>query len=106
ESGGEFSLMLRIPDWSKDATITIDGKAHRSAVSSGFHEIRRNWSTGDVVELNLAMPVRLIEANPYVEEARNHVAVMRGPLVYCLESIDLPGDVRVVDVMLSHDAQL
>jgi DUF1680 family protein len=46
------------------------------------------------------MPVRLIEANPYVEEARNHVAVMRGPVVYCLESIDLPAGVRVMDVLI------
>jgi hypothetical protein len=36
------------------------------------------------------MRPRLVEAHPLVEETRNQVAVMRGPLVYCLESIDLP----------------
>ena len=35
------------------------------------------------------MPVRLMEAHPLVEEARNQIAVQRGPIVYCLESIDL-----------------
>ena len=34
------------------------------------------------------MPVALIEANPLVEENRNQVAVKRGPVVYCLESVD------------------
>ena len=36
------------------------------------------------------MPVRLMEANPLVEEDLNQVAVQRGPVVYCLESPDLP----------------
>jgi len=71
----------------------------------GCHEIHRQWSIGDVVELSLPLPVRLIEANPYVEEARNHIAIMRGPLVYCLESIDLPPDVKLMDVFLPHDAK-
>jgi hypothetical protein len=57
-----------------------------------------------VDELDLPMSVRLMEANPYVEEARNHAAVMRGPIVYCLESPDLPAGVRVLDVGLSRGA--
>ena len=47
------------------------------------------------------MPVRLMEANPLVEETRNQVAVKRGPIVYCLESPDLPEGVRVQDVAVS-----
>ena len=52
------------------------------------------------------MPVRLIEANPYIEEARNHVAVQHGPIVYCLESTDLPADVKLMDVSICADAPL
>jgi len=48
----------------------------------------------------LEMPVRLVESNPLVEETRNQVAVMRGPIVYCLESKDLPANVRLQDVLL------
>jgi DUF1680 family protein len=59
-----------------------------------------------VIELELAMPVRAIEANPYVEETRNHVTFARGPIVYCLESIDLPSDVRLTDVHLPIQAEL
>ena len=51
--------------------------------------ITRKWKKGDVIELTLDMPVRLVEANPLVEEAKNQVAVMRGPIVYCLEGQDV-----------------
>jgi len=100
ESSGEFSLFLRIPGFSGGATVNGD------SVNPGFHEIRRRWSPGDIVELNLPMPPRLIESHPYVEETRNHVAVMRGPLVYCLESIDLPPNVWLMDVLLPADTKL
>jgi DUF1680 family protein len=52
------------------------------------------------------MPVRLIEAHPHVEETRNHVAVMRGPMLYCLESVDLPDDVRVSEIRLPRNVEL
>lgn len=47
------------------------------------------------------MPVQMLESHPLVEENRNQVAVRRGPLVYCLESSDLPNDVRVMNSMIS-----
>ena len=52
------------------------------------------------------MPPRLIEANPQVEETRNQLAVQRGPIVYCLESPDLPAGVRVHEVALPGDTEL
>ena len=36
------------------------------------------------------MPAQLMEAHPLVEEIRNQTAIRRGPIVYCLESTDLP----------------
>jgi DUF1680 family protein len=65
-----------------------------------YFEIRRTWSAGDVVDLVLPMPVRLMEAHPLVEEARNQVAIQRGPIVYCLESIDLAASVAIMDVVI------
>ena len=98
---GEFSLFLRIPQWANGATV--DGQP---ATAGTFHEVRHTWKTGDVIELDLPMPVRLIEANPYVEEARNQVGVTRGPIVYCVESVDLPAGVRMLDVALSRSTPL
>ena len=53
----------------------------------------------------MPMSVQLLEAHPLVEEVRNQTAVRRGPLVYCLESIDLPDDVGVMDVAISSHAK-
>ncbi len=68
--------------------------------------VKRIWSPGDVIELTMPMPARLIEAHPKVEEARNQVAIMRGPVVYCMEAIDLPKGVPLAEVLIPRDLQL
>jgi DUF1680 family protein len=103
----EFALKLRIPGWVKSATVRINnGPADSSPTPRNYFEIRRSWKTGDVVDLDLPMPVRLMEANPLVEEDLNQVAVQRGPVVYCLESPDLPAGAKISDVMIPSDIQL
>jgi len=97
----EFSIFLRIPGWAENAGVTINGKTIAENIKSGqYFPIRRTWSAGDTIELTLPMPVRLIEAHPMVEEIRNEVAVKRGPIVYCLESTDLPENVEMLDVAI------
>jgi uncharacterized protein len=103
----EFALRLRIPGWAESPSIRVNGKPPSvPAVPGSYAELRRIWKPGDKVELELPMPARLIEANPLVEEARNQVAIERGPIVYCLESTDLPKGVRVEDVTIPADAEL
>lgn len=104
-AAGDFSLFLRNPGWATGATLTACGQSV-TVVAGQYAEIRREWKAGDVVELNLPMTPRLIEAHPLVEEARNQVAVVRGPLVYCLESPDLPAGVAVPSVVLPAAAKL
>jgi uncharacterized protein len=58
------------------------------------------------VDLDLPMPPRLMEANPLVEEDLNQVAIQRGPIVYCLESPDLPRGVKISDVQIPLDMKL
>jgi DUF1680 family protein len=80
------AIRLRIPGWAENAGLEINGKTFSGAVKPGtYAKISRTWKPGDVIELNLPMPVRLMEANPKVKNLRNKVAVTRGPLVYCLE---------------------
>jgi DUF1680 family protein len=103
----EFAVKLRIPGWAESAAIRVNGQALVAKAAPGrYTEIRRRWKKGDFVELELPLPARLIEANPLVEETRNQVAVQRGPIVYCLESNDLPEGVRVQDVVIPADAKL
>ena len=99
-----FDLMLRIPGWVEQANLSVNG----APVDIPLHPqsyacLSRTWSSGDVVELYLAMPTQLIEANPLVEETRNHLAIKRGPVVYCLESVDLPEGVGVLDVAITPE---
>ena len=102
----EFALRLRIPGWAAGATVRVNRRPAENAAPDDYFEIRRTWAPGDVVDLDLPMAVRLMEANPLVEETLNQLAVQRGPVVYCLESTDLPAGVRVSDVRIPADLQL
>lgn len=101
-----FALRLRIPAWAAGATIEVNGEPTVQPPKPGaYAEIRRTWKPGDRVGLALPMHPIIIEANPVVEHTRNQVAVMRGPLVYCLESADLPEGIDIDDVLLPVDAK-
>jgi hypothetical protein len=102
-----FSIFLRIPGWCDKASLTVNGKPVATPLYPGsYAEIRRVWKTGDVLKLVLPMRTELIEANPLVEETRGQVAVRRGPIIYCLESPDLPAGESIFDVALPWKADL
>jgi DUF1680 family protein len=99
-----FALKLRIPGWAKSATVRVNlGPVTNTSAPGSYFELRRRWQAGDMVDLDIPMPTQLIEANPLIEETLNQVAVKRGPVVYCLESPDLPQGVRVMDVCVPDD---
>jgi DUF1680 family protein len=82
----ELALKFRIPSWSPGAQIKINNKPFSGPVHPGtYASVRRRWSAGDIVELDLPLPVTLMEAHPLVKEVHNQVAITRGPIVYCLE---------------------
>ena len=93
------TIQLHKPNWCDKYTVKVNGE-------NADLSITRKWKKGDVIELSLDMRPRLVEANPLVEEAKNQVAVMRGPIVYCLEGQDIQGDCRISDVALPADIQL
>lgn len=102
-----FSLRLRIPEWCTNATIKINGQTYATEnKANSYTEINRLWKNADVLELNLDMPVRLLESNPLVEETRNQTCVKRGPVVYCLESMDVDGGKNIDDVFIPSDINL
>ncbi len=92
EGEGEFSLMLRIPGWcEQEVGININGKAIDHSHASGqYIVLKRDWKPGDAVRLALPMPVRIVESHPYVDENIGKAAIMRGPILYCLEECDHP----------------
>ncbi len=106
EVGREFSIRLRIPAWAQNAKLAVNGRpAEADCRPASYAAIQRRWVVGDVIELELPMPVRMIVADPRIEHTRNQIAAMRGPIVYCLESIDLPEGVAIEDICLPGDAE-
>ena len=95
------SIRMHIPGWATDMQLKLNGQP---ILAEDLRQPRK-WKKGDTVELNLPMRPRLMEANPLVEEAKNEVAVMRGPIVYCLEGQDVGGGHRINDIAIPADVQ-
>jgi uncharacterized protein len=105
KSEAEFAMNLRIPGWCGRAAVSVNGKALSDLnMDKGYAVIRRQWKAGDVVELNMPMPVQRIQANPNVAADRGRVALQRGPIMFCLEAVDNGG--KVSDIVLPRDAEL
>lgn len=82
-----FALYLRIPAWSEGARVAVNGRVSPTLVTKGFVALRRMWSDGDVVELELPSRLRLQaidQAHPEV------VALMKGPLVLFAKTAGQP----------------
>ena len=98
-------LFLRIPEWTENATIKVNGNAvDNEAIPGSYRELPMP-QVGDRVTLNLPMPIRVLESNPSVASNLGRVAIMRGALVYCLEQPD-HGAVDVWDIHLPEDTKL
>jgi uncharacterized protein len=131
EQPSEFDLCLRLPGWalgkpvpsdlyrfaSTEATpvsLKINGEAVEAKPGDdGYVHLTRSWKIRDEVTLDLPMPVRRVYAHEKVEANKDKVALMRGPLVYCLEGADnKDGDLfktslpRSAEMCAKHDATL
>ena len=95
------SIRMHIPGWSMDMSLKLNGQP---ILAEDLRQPRK-WKKGDTIELDLPMKARLVEANPLVEEAKNQIAVVRGPIVYCLEGQDIEGGHRINDIAIPADIQ-
>ncbi|HTI97588.1 MAG TPA: family 16 glycoside hydrolase, partial [Dongiaceae bacterium] len=78
EGTATFPLVMRIPSWCANATVTVNDTGQSGINAGTFQRIERTWSNGDVVTLQLPMPIQT-HSGP-----SRAVAVNRGPLVYSL----------------------
>jgi len=120
----KLDLYLRIPAWctrvatkddlyqpadvpaaQRSATVKVNGrKPANMEMHKGYARIRRKWKDGDVVELDMPMPVRRVRARNEVKADTGRVAIQRGPIVYCFEAVD--NDEGLDYVYLPPDAEL
>jgi DUF1680 family protein len=98
------TLSVRVPGWAAGATLAAGGEP-RDAAAGTYASVRRRWRPGDVVELALPMPVRFTAADERVDAVRGCLAIERGPLVYAVEAVDQPADVRVDGLRLDRSGR-
>ena len=111
----ETSIALRIPGWAQgrpvpsdlytfaDAKpVVIELKVNGKSLDAtpgkdGYVHLKRiSWNEGDIIELNIPMPVQRVHAHEKVAADRDKVALMRGPIVYCVEAADNGQDVSAI----------
>ncbi|MFJ6326045.1 MULTISPECIES: glycoside hydrolase family 127 protein [unclassified Rhizobium] len=95
-----FALSLRIPEWAEGATLAINGSSIELATVTidGYARIEREWQVGDRVDLTLPLIPRTLFANPKVRQDAGRAALMRGPLVYCVETTDNGQDLNGISL--------
>jgi DUF1680 family protein len=108
ETATDFTVHLRIPSWTEQFVIRINGQPYPSQshlptnskepTASGydprqawFMPIHRIWSHGDVLEVEFDMKIKLRRASTRLRGHKNKITLTRGPLVFSLESVDNSG---------------
>ena len=83
-----MDLMLRVPDYAQNYQAKADGNIYEENKESekGYRRVHVEKDTK--VEVSFAAPAKFVYANPQVRADSGKVAIVRGPLVYCLEEID------------------
>lgn len=105
ETPAAFDVKLRIPGWCHGATIAVNGQKIEAVTEKGYVTIRRTWTKGDTIALDLPMPAERLYSHPGVIMNAGRVALKRGPLVYCVEEADNPGG-RVQRLKIKRDGAL
>ena len=118
----EFSIAIRIPGWTQnkpvpsdlyyylrpndlEINLKINNEPADFRIKKGFAEIRRTWNSNDVIDLKMPMPIRRVLCHSKVENNTGKVAIERGPIVYCIESLDNKVE-SIFDFILKDDASL
>lgn len=120
EKAAEFDVCVRIPGWAsgsplpsdlyrfldksdEQVSLKVNGEAISAKSDKGYVRIRRTWKPGDVIEVQLPMPLRRVAAKEDVKSDEGRVAITRGPIVYCAEAVDNGG--RVLNLVVPDDAR-
>lgn len=129
EKADDFVVLVRIPGWSQGQPVpsdlyhylnltdekfalTVNGETADFQLEKGFASLKRNWKMGDVIELNLPMPIRKVAAHDSVKADVGKLSLERGPIVYCAEWVDNGGHVlnlmlpKETEIQIEHRAEL
>lgn len=102
-----FAIKMRIPSWASKDDVKVfinDEPKMLGDIQRGFLSVRREWSTGDRLTIELPVEPRRRQGSDAVAENAGKVALLCGPVVYCIEGIDHDGSVQ--NIALPADAEL
>ncbi|MFC4554507.1 glycoside hydrolase family 127 protein [Georgenia faecalis] len=92
---GPWELTVRIPHWADGASVDLnDGRGPQPASAPAFVH-RGSLAAGTVVDVAIPLVPRWVYPDERIDAVRGCVALERGPLVLCAESLDQPGGVDV-----------
>ena len=87
-SPATFSIYLRIPAWARGATVSLNGKRLEAPAPGSFYEIRREWRSGSIIDMDLPFPLSL---EPVDRHHPTEMALLRGPLVlFAIDPVKAP----------------
>ncbi|MGN6711587.1 glycoside hydrolase family 127 protein [Anaerocolumna jejuensis] len=81
-------IYLRVPDYVKGCRVSVDGRNIETLEYSGGYCVLELELQKQSIDIYFDLTPRFIRANPLVKEDIGKVAIMKGPLVYCLEEMD------------------
>ena len=100
------NLALRIPDYVSDWTLLRNGEAVTERRVEKDYLILEGMEPGETqLVIDFAVPARFVRANPKVREDSGKVAIVKGPLVYCLEETDNGGNLPAIFVSTAQELQ-
>lgn len=85
---GEKCLAFRIPEWCESFKLSVNGQLQTENVKDGYFHISKKWTGKEIIDISMDMPPRFVWPNAKVRENAGKVAIMRGPVVYCIEEAD------------------
>jgi DUF1680 family protein len=105
-----WTLAIRVPEWSDSPTLvcSADGGDPVAAVADeqGYVRVERVWRAGDQLKIDTAPEFTVLAADPRMDAYRGQRAVMRGPLVYCVEGVDLGNGITIDEIRLPKKVEL
>lgn len=84
----EKTVAFRIPDYAENFRILKDGKNDTEIeIQNGYAAVKGKF-VHTVFTILYDQPAKFIRANPLVRADAGKTAIMKGPVVYCLEQAD------------------
>ncbi|WP_039764235.1 glycoside hydrolase family 127 protein [Caldicellulosiruptor sp. F32] len=102
-----FTLNLRIPSWCDKFEIRINGELLTGFnLKDGYVSITRGWKSNDRIEIILPTQLKRAYSNPLVRENIGKVAIVKGPVVFCIEEADNGDNLHLVSVDRNSSLEL